>query len=60
MKEENELYKEEYREKVGVCERCGTTENVDYVIDPYDEEINDIERWCYLCPECYKEYLYDI
>ena len=44
----------------GVCERCGTTKNVSYVIDPYDEEINDIQRWCYLCPECYEEYLDDI
>ncbi len=55
-----ELYKDEYKEQECVCERCGTTENVSYVIDPYDEEINDIQRWCYLCPECYEEYLCDI
>lgn len=43
-----------------MCERCGTTENVSHVIDSYDAEINDIERWCYLCSECYEEYLYAI
>ena len=55
-----ELYKDDYKEKDGVCERCGTTENVDYVIDPYDEEICNIERWCYLCPKCYEVYCDEI
>ena len=44
----------------GVCERCGTTKNVSYVVDPYDEEIHNITRWCWLCDSCYQEYCDDI
>ena len=42
------------------CERCGTDEDVDYVIDPYQQEINDREIWVYLCPDCYHECCMDI
>lgn len=47
-------------EPVAQCDRCRTTENVEYCIDPYQEEINEIVVWVYLCPDCYQEYLWDI
>lgn len=54
-----ELRKEIKIEK-NICERCGTTKNVSYVVDPYDEEIHNTTRWCWLCDSCYQEYCDDI
>jgi len=42
------------------CQRCGTTKDVEYTIDPYQQDIHDVEEWVYLCPVCYQEYCDDI
>ena len=34
------------------CECCETTEGVYHVIDPYDQDVNNTVRWCYLCKIC--------
>ena len=52
MKEEDDFNK---------CDFCGTvSEDVEYRINPYIEEIYHIEKWEYLCDGCYNEYLMDI
>lgn len=43
-----------------VCENCGTTEGVEWCLDPYEEEINGKRVECFLCYECYQEYCDDI
>ena len=42
------------------CECCGTKEDIDYVIDPYDQDINNVERWTWLCQLCEQIYCDDI
>lgn len=45
--------------QVLVCERCGTTEDVEVDLDPYDLEVNDVRQEMALCPDCYQERLWD-
>lgn len=36
------------------CEICGKLGNdVDYVVNPYDQEIYNEENWQWLCDDCY-------
>jgi hypothetical protein len=43
------------------CDDCGVcSEDVEYTIDPYIDEIYDEEEWCNLCPDCYHERCQDI
>jgi hypothetical protein len=43
------------------CESCRTSkEDVKYVIDPYDQDVNNEVRWCWLCDSCYQNHCDDI
>lgn len=37
-----------------ICEICGK-EPGDFVLDPYDLEVNEVHNICCLCDECYQE-----
>jgi hypothetical protein len=41
------------------CEDCGN-ENVDYTIDPYQEEIYGREVYVWLCCDCYSNLVMSI
>jgi hypothetical protein len=43
-----------------ICEKCGGTEGVEEVIDPYAKELYDSEVWMDLCEECYSDRVNDI
>jgi hypothetical protein len=43
-----------------ICEKCGTTEGVEEVLDPYALDINGVEVWCDLCSDCYADRVADI
>jgi len=43
----------------GCCESCGK-EDQPLVIDPYMEDVENVERECFLCEECYIDYCGDI
>jgi hypothetical protein len=45
--------------EVLVCERCGTTEDVQVDLDPYALEVNDDRQEMALCSGCYQERLWD-
>lgn len=45
--------------EVLVCERCGTTEDVQVDLDPYALEVDDARQEMALCPDCYQERLWD-
>lgn len=37
-----------------ICDHCGEEkENVEYLPDPYEREINDLIKESYWCQECY-------
>lgn len=55
-KERNEL--EERKHTAGFCSICG--EPASYVIDPYDEEMNGVIHYRWLCDKCYNDLLGDI
>ena len=40
------------------CEKCGSTKNVEYSENPYEEEVNGKEIWEYLCDDCYITAIY--
>ncbi len=42
------------------CELCGTTKNVHYIIDPYEEDVNDNIVMKNLCKHCEKELIADV
>lgn len=42
------------------CESCGTTENVTFAPDPYDEDINGDDTPVHLCEHCREERAADI
>lgn len=42
------------------CEQCGTDKDVDYVTDPYLEEIKGLKEYRYLCGACVKAIASDI
>ncbi len=45
-----------------LCEcTCGDHEGeVEFVIDPYDEDVNNTEVWRWLCAKCYEHHVMDI
>ena len=55
---ENERKLEERKHTPGYCELCG--EPADYVVDPYDEDINNITVYRWLCPDCLSSIAGDI
>lgn len=46
-------------EELQKCEICGS-EEAEYVIDPYVQEIDGIETWRWLCVDCYNEACGDV
>lgn len=49
------------KEELNKCESCGkVSEDVEYTINPYIQEIGHEEVWEYLCDRCYHECLMDI
>ena len=42
------------------CEICGSTQNVEYRVDPYKHEINDDNTKYYICFVCYGAKIDDI
>lgn len=42
------------------CEFCGTTKNVDHIVDPYELDIYGEEELVYICGDCYDIRLGDI
>ncbi len=43
-----------------VCGDCGTDKDVEFVIDPFVQELYDQEVHRYLCKACYREAILDI
>jgi hypothetical protein len=43
-----------------VCEYCGSTKNVKYCENPFDQEINDDDTEHWICDSCYQEAADDI
>lgn len=42
-----------------LCEHCGGA-GADYMVNPYDADINGIENWQFICPSCYENLCGDI
>ncbi len=42
------------------CEVCKTREDVEFVVDPFDDEIKGWENLRNLCPDCYADIMADI
>lgn len=45
--------------KQGICERCGSPNGV-YCIDPYQDDVNNVEILVCLCDDCYDDLAGDI
>lgn len=44
-----------------ICDRCHEDkDDVEYIANPYDEDVNNEIVMEYLCGNCYQEYCYDI
>ena len=54
------MKEEENKDKVLVCQDCGTTENVTETTCPFASEIYGKEVDIAVCSDCYRERLYDI
>ena len=44
----------------GICDTCGSTENVRYTPHPYHQEINNDDTPVYICSDCYNTACEDI
>ena len=42
------------------CEVCGTTNDVEYCINPYYQDMDGEEIWQWLCDDCYNTFVMDI
>lgn len=42
------------------CEYCGSTKNVSYDINPYDDDINGDDTKHWICDDCFKDMADDI
>jgi hypothetical protein len=47
------------QEETKFCEHCGA-EEASYVINPYDQDVNNIEVWQWICDDCYEAFCGDI
>ena len=44
----------------GICDTCGSTDNVQHIPHPYQSEINDDNTLVYICSDCYNDACDDI
>jgi hypothetical protein len=43
------------------CDTCGkVNETVEWVCDPFQEEIHGVEDWSFMCSDCYQQSAWDI
>jgi hypothetical protein len=37
------------------CRDCGTTEDVEEMYDPFQQEVNGVDELAFFCRECYRQ-----
>jgi len=45
---------------IDTCEACGSTNDIEYIEDPYQKDINNTSSFVFLCESCYQSKQGDI